>query len=156
MFDDITPPLLTFLARIEVDIATPVDLGMVAGTPRRIVPIQGGTVTGPDLTGKVLAGGADFQILPRGRPQDLEARYAIETDDGARIYVENRGMRSGSPADLARLSDGEHVESSLIYFRSSPRLHAPEGRWDWINSRIFVAKGERMPDLVRLDLFVVG
>jgi hypothetical protein len=155
VFDDVTPPGLSFFARIEIEVDAPLDIGIVAGTRRRIVPIRGGSAHGPEFHGTVLDAGADFQFLPTDRAQDLEARYSIEADDGARIYVENRGIRSGAVADLARLNQGLPVNPDLIYFRSSPRLHAPEGRWAWLNSRLFVAKGERLPELVRLEVFVV-
>ena len=104
------------------DVAEPIDLGDGDGVHRRIVPILGGRVEGPDLCGRVLPGGADFQILRSGTLTELEARYAIETDDGDRVYVENHGVRSGSADDIARIVAGEPVDPDRIYFRSNPRL----------------------------------
>src|SRR3954462_15212882 len=62
---------------------------------RRINPIVGGEVTGA-ITGKVLPFGADFQTIRPNELIDLEAKYAFETDDGATVYVENKGMRFGA------------------------------------------------------------
>ena len=56
---------------------------------------------------------------------------------------------------MARLARGETVDPALIYFRSSPRITAPRGAFEWLNSRVFVATGERRPDLVCLEIFVV-
>jgi hypothetical protein len=148
-------PSLTFLARLEVEVAKPIDLGVVAGEHRRIVPILGGTIRGPEISGTVLAGGADFQVLHSDGRQLLEAKYGFVTDDGVRMYVENHGMRAGSADDMARLAQGEPVDPARIYFRSQPQLFAPAGPWEWLNSRLFVGAGERHPDRVRLDVFVV-
>jgi len=148
-------PTLTFIARIEVDVAAPIDLGGGDGLHRRIVPILGGRVSGPELNGTVLPGGADFQVLRSASVTELEARYAIETDDGDRVYVENFGLRSGSVEDIAKLIAGEPVDPSRIYFHSSPRMSAAGSRWSWLGERILVARGERKPDTVCLEVFVV-
>lgn len=148
-------PSLTFFARLEVEVTAPIDLGTVSGEHRRIVPIIGGTVRGPKIEGTVLAGGADFQVLHDDDRQTLEAKYAFVTDDGVHVYVENRGMRSGSAADLARIAQGEAVDPARIYFRSHPQFFAPLGRWAWLSSRLFIGTGERHPDRVSLDVFVV-
>jgi len=44
----------------------------------------------------VLAAGADYQLLCDDGRSELDARYAIETDDGALIYVIDRGIRRGA------------------------------------------------------------
>lgn len=149
-------PTLSFLFRLEVQVAAPVDLGVVGGEHRRIVPILSGTIEGPDIRGTVLEGGADFQVLHADGRQALEARYGVETDDGARLYVDNRGLRAGSDEDLARIAKGERVDPARIYFRSQPQIFAPAGPWEWLNTRMFVGVGERAPLGVRLDVFVVG
>lgn len=155
VLDSGVAPTLTYLARIDVDVDAPIDLGGGDGVHRRIVPILGGRVIGPELTGRVLPGGADFQILRSGTLTELEARYAIETEEGEKVYVENFGLRTGEADDIARLIAGEEVDPSRIYFRSSPRLSSTSARWSWLGSRILVARGERRPDSVRLEVFVV-
>jgi len=148
-------PTLTYLARIDVSVGAPIDLGDGDGVHRRIVPILGGRVEGPELRGTVLPGGADFQVLRSGTLTELEARYAIETEDGDRVYVENVGLRTGSAEDIARIVAGEHVDPARIYFRSNPRLSSTSPRWSWLGSRILIARGERQPDSVGLELFIV-
>jgi Protein of unknown function (DUF3237) len=87
--------IFTITARIA-DVTTAGDIGHGV---RRIIPTTGGEVTGESVNGKVLPFGADFQIIRPNELIDLEARYAFETDDGAVVYVENRGIRFG-PVDL--------------------------------------------------------
>uniref|UniRef100_UPI001111A34A DUF3237 family protein n=1 Tax=Acinetobacter baumannii TaxID=470 RepID=UPI001111A34A len=75
---------------------------------RRIIPISGGEVKG-GISGKVLPFGADFQTIRPNELIDLEAKYAFETDDGAIVYVENKGMRFGPVELLQKLKRGEPV-----------------------------------------------
>jgi hypothetical protein len=55
---------------------------------RNIIPITGGTTSGR-ITGTVLSGGADYQII--GTTFELDARYTIHTNDGELIIVRNCG-----------------------------------------------------------------
>ena len=108
---------LIFSARVTVD--KPQELGDIGKGRRRIVPITGGTVEGPLLRGKVLPGGADWQIVRSDGVAELEARYTLQTDDGALIHVRNLALRHG-PADvMAALAAGRPVDPSSYYFRGA-------------------------------------
>src|SRR6185312_13832137 len=131
-------PGLTFLASIAVEVSEPIEVGETAEGVRRIIPITGGTVTGPQLNGRVLAGGADFQLLRSATLTELEAKYAIETDAGERTYINNFGTRTGSPEDIAALVRNEPVPPERIYFRCSPRALAGGPEWSWLSSRILL------------------
>ena len=148
-------PQLSHLATIAVKVATPIELGQTAQGRRRIIPILGGTVSGPELRGKVLAGGADFQLLTSDTVTELEAKYAIRTEEGDHLYVDNFGIRTGSADDIAALVRGERVDPSRVYFRCSPRISASGEKWGWLGTRILVGVGERLPDEVRLKVYVV-
>lgn len=149
-------PSLTFLATLSVQVGEPIEIGRTSAGVRRIIPILGGKVEGPELRGTVLPAGADFQLLRTATLTELEAKYAIETDDGERLYVNNFGLRSGSEADIAALLRGEPVDPARIYFRCTPRIEAPDGgAWAWLSSRILIGTGIRLPDEVRLDISVV-
>lgn len=147
-------PRLSYLATVRVEVGPPIDVGLTPDGFRRIIPITGGTVEGPALRGRVLPAGADFQLLKSETLTELQANYAIETDEGERIYVSNFGLRSGSPENIARLVRGEKVDPERIYFRCTPRM-ASEGTWGWLGSRILVGSGERHPDSVHLHFHVV-
>lgn len=152
---DVSAPALRYLATITALVDEPVELGDMPGGPRRIIPIRGGSISGPDISGRVLPGGADFQILRSETTTSLEARYAIETDDGTRISVENHGIRTGSPDDIAALVAGRPVPPERIYFRCVPQLTASGERWGWLSDRILVGSGVRHPDRVELTVYVV-
>lgn len=148
-------PTLDFLATISVQVGEPIELGMTEDGPRRIIPITGGTVTGPSLRGRVLPAGADYQLLKSPRVTELVAKYAIETDEGDHVYIDNFGLRTGDSEDIARLVRGEEVDPQRIYFRCNPRMQASGSRWSWLSQRILIAAGRRFPDEVRLDVYVV-
>lgn len=103
--------------------------------------------------GRVLPGGADFQMLVGDRAARLEARYVIETEAGDRIYVENLALRSGSPEDIAKLACGEPVDPARIYFRCVPRFETASPTLAWMMERLFVGTGARRPDRVELRVF---
>jgi hypothetical protein len=144
----VNAPELRFAFEIEVGVATPLDLGQTQAGHRRVVPIAGGSVSGPRLQGSVLPVGADWQILRPDGTADLDARYTIQTDDGALIYVVNRGVRHGPPDVLARLNQGEHVDPASYYFRSSASFETSAPAHAWLTRTVLVGVGERYPDKV--------
>ncbi|MDI3330272.1 MAG: DUF3237 domain-containing protein [Micrococcus sp.] len=149
-----TPPGLDYVATIEVEVSPTIDIGTTAHGLRRVAPIRGGRVTGPGLSGKVLDAGADFQRYPTADVAHLEANYVLELEDGHRILVENRAVRTGAPEDLQAMMDGRQVDPSRIYFRCVPELSADEsGPYAWMNRTLFIGVGERRPAGVRIDVF---
>ncbi|MFX5634545.1 DUF3237 family protein, partial [Acinetobacter baumannii] len=76
-----------------IAVASPIEVGDIGSGDRRVLAISGGTVEGQAIRGRVLPGGADFQIIRPSGLTELQARYVIETDDGALVYVENNGLR---------------------------------------------------------------
>jgi hypothetical protein len=126
-----------FLLEARVDIAPSVDAGLTPGGLRRIVPITGGSFEGPKLRGQIVPGGEDRQLFRSDGVLEVEASYALRTDDGAVIVVNNRGYWHGSPEVGSRIMQGEDVDPSLYYFRTCARLEAPvAGPYAWLNRTI--------------------
>ena len=143
------------LLRAEITLAAPQELGDTPLGRRRIIGITGGKFSGERLAGRVLPGGADWQVMRSDGVADLDARYTLETNDGALIYVRNRGYRHG-PADVIRkLAAGEPVDPALYYMRTSPRFETGDARYAWLNRIICVATGARRPAAVELEVFEV-
>jgi hypothetical protein len=148
MQNDVLPPQLEFALELRVSIAPTLDLGSRTFGSRRTVPITGGTFTGPRIAGIVLPGGADWQFVESDGLTFVEAQYVIETGDGVRIEVHNRGVRHG-PADvIARLAAGESVSPGEYYFRTTPFFSLPSRKYEWLRRSVFVGVGERYADLV--------
>jgi hypothetical protein len=150
------PVLATrYVFTITAHIAGVTSVGEIGVGERRIIPIIGGEVRGKDINGKILAFGADFQIVRPDSSLDLEAKYALRTDDGAVIYVENRGIRRG-PIDLVqKLNRGEAVDPALIYFRTVPRFETGAEKYRWLMQSLFVASAARHADRVVVDVHQV-
>jgi hypothetical protein len=143
------------LLRAEITLAPPQELGETPQGRRRIIGITGGRFSGERLAGRVLAGGADWQVIRADGVAELDARYTLETSDGALIYVRNRGYRHGSPEVLKKLSSGESVDPSLYYMRTTPRFETGDARYAWLNRILCVATGARRPAAVELEVFEV-
>jgi hypothetical protein len=151
-----TPVLETkYVFTITARIGGVTSAGEIGHGVRRIIPIVGGEVKGDDINGKVCAFGADFQIIRPNELIELEARYAFETDDGAVVYVENKGIRFGPVELLKRLKRGEPVDPKLIYFRTVPRFETGSGKYRWLVQNLFIASAARHADRVVIDVHQV-
>jgi hypothetical protein len=148
-------PGLELLFELRAALEPPILVGEVPEGARRVVPISGGTFEGPRLRGTLAPGGADWQYLRADGVMMVEAQYLLRTDDGVIIQVNNRGMRHGPEAVMRRLGAGEPVDPADYYFRATPRLSVPAGRYDWLNRRVFLCSGARFPDDVVLWFYEV-
>ena len=143
------------LFRAEITLAPPQELGDSPLGRRRIIPITGGTFRGERLSGRVLPGGADWQVIRADGVAELDARYTLETADRALIYVRNFGYRHGPPDVIRRLAAGEPVDPALYYMRTTPRFETGAERYRWLNGLICVASGARRAASVELEVFAV-
>jgi hypothetical protein len=84
---------------------------------RNIIPITGGTVSGR-ITGKVLMGGADYQLLTP--PASIDAHYLWETDDGELIIVRNGGGFGALVPTFETRVDGPYAYLNTGAYLSSP------------------------------------
>jgi hypothetical protein len=127
---------LVHVADLNVAIGEPIEIGM-----RRVIPIRGGEVSGPRIRGRILPGGADFQILRDDGVIELHARYVVECENDSRIYVENSGLRHGL--------------AEAVYFRTTPRFETADQAHLWLTRYVFVGSGVRHPDRVELAIYQV-
>lgn len=134
---------LEYMFELKVLCGKSYDVGKTARGIRRVIPIIGGVVEGKDIRGKVLSGGADYQLVQNdGKRTELEAIYDFCTNDGVNIHVRNVGVLKN--------------DSTGFYFRAAPRFEAPEdSKYAWLNDGVFVCKPEGMPDYISLKIFRV-
>jgi len=144
-----------YVFTITAQIGSVTSAGDIGSGVRRIIPITGGVVKGQDVNGKVCAFGADFQIIRPNELIELEAKYAFVTDDGAVIYVENRGIRFGPVELLRKLKRGEPVDPKLIYFRTVPKFETGSVKYRWLMESLFVGSAARHADRVVVDVHQV-
>jgi Protein of unknown function (DUF3237) len=150
-------PSLTRVYRLEAALGEPLDLGDVSQGRRRIVPLTGGTFAGPELDGKLVAGvSADWQILLPDGTALGDIRYTLQTDDGALLYVQSRGVRHGSPEVLERLGRGDDVDASEYTFRTSTQIETASRELAWLNKGVFISVGGRHAGGVIYETYLVG
>lgn len=134
----------TFAFEAEVTVDAPLIVGPSTWGLRRVVPITGGSFKGPRLSGRVLPGGADWQVVRPDGVLDIEAKYTLLTDDGATIMVTNKGMRHGPKAIIDKLARGEAVAPSQYYFRTAAQFEvASDSAHAWLTRAVFVGIAER-------------
>lgn len=146
-------PAPIFTVHAELDEI--VSLGRAPLGERRMIGIRGGRVEGPKLRGRILAGGADWQIVRGDGCADISARYVIESETGGRVMVLSDGVRHGPKDVLDKLMRGENVDPSLYYFRTAMRFETGDPALDWMNRVLAVARGARQARSVKLDVFEV-
>jgi hypothetical protein len=147
------PPGLQLAFEERAGLAPPLVIGPVPAGVRRIIPIGAGVFEGPGfagegIRGRIVPGGADWQILRSDGVDQLHARYTLETDRGALIYVMVEGMRAGPQDTMARLRSGEVVDPAQYYFRGTATLETSDAELQWMTRSMFVISGERYPSEV--------
>ena len=146
-------PLNTeYLFSMDIAVGTP----QVVSGGLRVVPVIGGTVTGPALTGEVLGGAsADWLRVEPDGTAHMDVRFTIQAESGALIYVHYSGIRTGAPEMLARLGRGEAVPPSDYYFRVAIRFETGDAELAWMNRVLAVGVGQRPPGGPRYDVYAV-
>ncbi len=119
-------PRVEFAFEFRVTLAPAVVLGETALGRRQYIPITGGTIAGPKLSGEVIPGGWDFQLGLPGGCGTLTADYFVRATDGTVIHILNESFSCGG---------GPGSERS--FFR--PRFEAPKGAHEWLTRATFVA-----------------
>ncbi len=131
--DDATPKLeFAFSAHVLLEPTR--EIGHTPYGIRRRIPIVGGTFGGPRIRGRVVPGGADWQLQRADDYTLIEADYMIEADDGTQIHVHNRGLTNTRVAG-----------AKSRYLRTVPEFEAPSGRHDWLNQSVFVGSLQGVP-----------
>lgn len=148
-------PSLRWVCTLKVELGPIMEMGPGRAGQRRIVPIVGGTVDGPALSGRILDLGADWQTILAGGVADLDTRYAFETHDGALVEIVNQGYRHGPPEVIAALARGEDVPVDAYYMRTTARLESGDPRYAWVNRTVFVGSGARKASAVEMALYAV-
>ncbi len=119
-------------------------VGAVPGGVRRIGVVPGGSFEGERLSGEVLDGGSDWQMVRSDGSTTLDVRLVLKTTDGALIGMTYKGMRCGPPEVMERIDKGEVVDPASYYFRINPAFETASAQYDWINRILAIGIGHRL------------
>ena len=144
---------LLFTMQLQLNpVAVVGDIG--AGT-RRLGLLTGGTVAGDRVSGKVLAGGIDWQTLRGNASLLLDVRLGFQCDNGAIVTMAYRGVRCGSPEIIGRLERGEEVDPANYYFRIAPMFETSDPELAWLNDIVALGIGHRFAGMPVYKVFEV-
>jgi Protein of unknown function (DUF3237) len=147
---------LTLVFRLEANLGAPLDVGVVAPGRRRIVPLTGGSFTGPHLQGELVPGAsADWQIVDGVGTAFGDIRYTLRTTGGDLLYVQSRSVRSGTTEVLGRLGRGEDVDPHEYTFRAATHIETASTDLAWLNTGVFISVGGRRPAGVVYETYLV-
>jgi uncharacterized protein DUF3237 len=147
------PPALIPMTQVRCEVGALVSLGAAKYGERRYVPLLGGTVSGPELSGTIVEGGVDWQVNRADSVLDIAAHYVIRAGDGGLIEVQSDGMRHGPPGVMARLARGDAVGRDEYFFRTLMRFQTGAPAWLHLNKVMALAVGQRQARLVVLDVY---
>ncbi|WP_394160129.1 DUF3237 domain-containing protein [Galactobacter valiniphilus] len=150
----VTDPGFEFVFEIRAACAPDVHVGRGSDEVLGFTPVVGGSVSGPRLSGRVLSGGGDWNTK-RGETWELEARYLLETNDGAVIDIINRGYFRATEAAMERMEAGELVaeDDPDVYFRTAAAFRTDAPRYRWLTEHQFIGKARDEDGQVCIRIF---
>lgn len=103
---------------------------------RSTVIFKDGRFEGPELRGTIMAGGGDWEIV-RDHDGDqqtahLDTRYNLLTHDGAVLYLQTTGTRTGKKAVLEKLGKGK-IGPEEYRMRLHLTFETGDERYTWLN-----------------------
>jgi len=124
---------------LHLDVSIP---SMIPGGPagtRVTVQVDGGTFTGPKLSGTVIGPSADWAVARADGSIKLDVRVLLRTDEGADVYMSYSGIGLDGGARL----------------RTAPTFETGDERYAWLNSVQAVGKGRLDGTDLRYEWFEV-
>ena len=123
-----------FLFDLVLEAQRPTNLATADGG-RLILPISGGTFSGPRLKGAIVPPSGDWVVQRPDGSRVLDVRILLQTDDGQKIYMSWRGIPYTPP-------------SGTLWARIVPMFETASEKNAWLNN--VVAVGVYRPDLGKI------
>ncbi|KAJ9114197.1 hypothetical protein QFC20_001713 [Naganishia adeliensis] len=133
-------PGFEFLFHLQCDLGEVYPIGDGPFGNRKAISFTGGRFEGPKIKGDILPGGADWLLTTsNGTVSMPDTRYNLRTDDGAYIYIQTRGTRTGPKEVLDKLTTDPTITPDQYRFRLTMMFETGDPRYDWLNKVVAVA-----------------
>lgn len=127
---EIRIPRCELLYQCDATLADAMAFGETDEGTRRVIPITGGKFSGPRLSGEVLPGGADWNLSRNDGADVVDASYYLRTHDGVLLRITNRGV--------GKIQAGQSSGNESFLMFTTPSFQAPKGKYEWLNSSVFI------------------
>ncbi len=144
-------PLMTYRARLK----EPAQVGAGPLGTRMVFDVTGGEFVGARLRGRILPSGGDWLLIDGAGVGRLDVRATFETDDGALIYVQYRGVLVIDEKVSAALAGEKETDFGDTYFITQPRFETGDPRYAWLNRIVALAEGRVLRGAVEYRVFEV-
>lgn len=131
-----------FLFDIQLELGGFHFIGNTPYGDRRVGFVGGGTFEGPKLKG-IIHGGSDWLLVRGDGSTQLDVRLVLETDDHEKFCLSYPGLRVGDQEVLDRHVNGDAIDVSEYYFRTSMKFETGPGPYDWLNRILAIGIGYR-------------
>ncbi|GAB1729391.1 hypothetical protein NU195Hw_g4343t1 [Hortaea werneckii] len=151
-------PSLQFLFHLECDMEDFHHIGQGPFGNRSTVIFKGGRFEGPRMRGTILPGGGDWEIVQDHddiQTAHLNTRYNLQTHDGAIIYIQTTGTRTGKRSVLEKLGEDKSITPDQFRMRLNLTLETGDPRYSWVNDGVFIASSGRSGTQVIYDAYQV-
>lgn len=138
---------LSFECVCQARLKPPVMMGPGPFGVRMFFEVAEGKLEGPRVHGRVLPGGGDWLLVGTGGWGRMDVRAQFETDEGAVIYAQFRGVIEMNEAVSQALALGQETQFDDQYFRMVPWLETGDPGYSWMNQAAFLGMGRFTPGL---------
>jgi hypothetical protein len=123
MINELPNPVLTQIFRLTAVPGATQDLGEAQAGRRQVVPLVGGSFTGPELEGTLVSGGSVCWLLAMSDGTALtESRLILRCNGGTLLYARSSGVSHSSNPE-----NGERL------FRISTRIETADQHLEWLS-----------------------
>lgn len=127
----------------DIQIRQPEDF-LIKGTRKGdllISLIGGGAFSGERIQGRVLPFGMCTTYTPSEGVNLIYAPILLETEDGARLFMQLDAYLHLAQELEEKLLAGEAVPPDQYYYRGTARFDIGQTQYKWLENRLFVCEG---------------
>lgn len=149
-----TLPTLEPLLTLVIETGDVRDIGDSPAGAEVVVPVTGGTVDGPGISGRILPGGVDVRTTRADGSTTYAADFVVEMTGGL-VRMRCSGFRFGSAEVTAAVDEGQTVDPALYYFRGTLEVTTAVRELVYLNRALLVTSGAQDTQSVVLAAFLV-